>query len=96
MESGWRPLAACYRTDTSVFYQQESARGISVSERAISLCLSCTVSEQCLNYALKHEDYGFWAGTTAKDRKRIRLELGIELRRPEVRLLFATNDGNNE
>lgn len=96
METEWRPLANCLGTDTELFYKQEMARGIPVSERAISLCLTCPVIEPCLQYALDHEDYGYWAGTTSRERRAMRIKLKITLRRPEVRLSIPTTDGEEE
>ena len=36
------------------------------------LCNGCPVKEECLKYAIVHEAAGFWGGTTAKERRKLR------------------------
>lgn len=73
----WQDQARCQGTPIGVFY----ADGHYVTARAQKLCESCPVSEECLEYALENEDYGTWAGTTPIERKKIRQQRKIELRR---------------
>ena len=40
-------------------------------------CDTCPMLAQCRAWALHHEEYGFWAGTTARERVALRRELGI-------------------
>ena len=40
---------------------------------AAALCRDCPVLLPCLTYAVKHEKHGVWAGTTPKDRQKLRL-----------------------
>lgn len=35
-------------------------------------CQNCPVITQCLEHALKNNEYGIWAGTTEKDRRNIK------------------------
>jgi WhiB family redox-sensing transcriptional regulator len=45
--------------------------------RARALCRGCTVSRECLDFALADEDIiGMWAGTTAPERKQMRAGRG--------------------
>lgn len=37
-------------------------------ERQKAICNECPVRKHCLEYALSHNEKGFWAGTTTKDR----------------------------
>lgn len=37
-------------------------------EQQKAICNACPVKNFCLEYALAHNEKGFWAGTTAKDR----------------------------
>lgn len=47
-------------------------------ERAKRVCANCTVTSECLDYALKFKGLaGVWGGTTPAERARIRLERGI-------------------
>jgi hypothetical protein len=79
IDYSWQKDAKCATIDketASLFFSQ-SGRS---TERLIKpICEACPVKEACLNHALKYEDYGYWAGTTAKGRQRMREELGISL-----------------
>ena len=74
MNYPWSREAACRGVDPNIFYPM---RGEPVDCAALLLCAACPVQEQCLDHALKHEDEGYWAGTSAKARRRIRRERGI-------------------
>lgn len=53
-------------------------RKTEATEAAITMCRSCPVLKQCLEYALSHPEsaeYGVWGGTTVPQRRRI-LRLG--------------------
>jgi hypothetical protein len=46
-----------------------------VMARARAICDQCTVSEQCLSYAMADVDtVGIWAGTTGRERRQMRAE----------------------
>lgn len=36
------------------------------------LCTACPVRKRCLDYALEHEEFGLWGGTTPKERDELR------------------------
>ena len=42
-------------------------------------CAACPEVKPCLNYAMRCETFGFWAGTTAPERRKLREEHGIGL-----------------
>lgn len=49
-------------------------RKTEAAEAAITMCRSCPVLKQCLEYALRHPEYteyGIWGGTTPPQRRRI-------------------------
>jgi hypothetical protein len=52
---------------------------------AKALCGACPMLAACDAWSLVHEEFGFWAGKTAKERNQIRREREITLRRPEAR-----------
>lgn len=65
----WRAEALCAEVDPEIFYPE---KGQSTRE-AKRLCLTCSVSEQCLQYALRNnEDAGIWGGTSPQERKEMR------------------------
>ena len=67
-ELHWESLAECRDADPSLFYPE---KGVS-NKTAKAICAQCIVREDCFEYAIVHEDFGIWGGTTAKARQRIR------------------------
>jgi hypothetical protein len=78
----WRLGASCRDTPTGEFFDYERNARMSVPEHLEVLCLTCPVVSSCLSHALKYEEYGYWAGTTAKQRVELRQSLRLKLRRP--------------
>lgn len=72
----WQSDAACKGIDIDEFYV---SKGRVVSRRVQEACWRCPVKAKCLLHALKHEEYGYWAGTNSVTRKNMRKELGIKL-----------------
>jgi len=56
---------------------------------AIILCDSCPFKEPCFIYALHHEEYGFWGGTTEEERKKIRKIKGIKFDNPMANINYV-------
>lgn len=71
----WQTEAACRGLDTSMFYHPENERGpsrVRREQQAKAICARCSVSEQCLSWALQvREPYGIWGGTSVEDRDAI-------------------------
>lgn len=44
--------------------------------KALTICHSCPVEQQCLAHAIEHEPYGIWGGTREQDRDHLRRTLG--------------------
>lgn len=51
------------------------------------LCLICPHITECRDYALVHEDYGIWGGTSEKQRSLLRRDLNIIVQRPEKEMI---------
>jgi hypothetical protein len=67
-----------------------SAKAMAMRDEAwFAYCRTCPVLEQCFEFAVEHETYGVWAGTTELDRARLRLEYESN-RDPEL-LEYARN-----
>ncbi len=67
----WFQNAACRFMDPALFLP---IAGQSSAE-ARSVCALCSVRAECLDYALaipSSSDYGIYAGTTARERRRLR------------------------
>ena len=72
----WMRCGACVGASRDTFF---SGRGANEQIRqARAICVSCPVREECLNYALEHGiQHGVWGGTSERERRRMRRELGI-------------------
>ena len=70
-KGAWTERAACRGTDTEIFYPVTPDE----EAEALSICATCPVRAQCLDYAIRNrETYGIWGGTTPDQRRRIRRE----------------------
>ena len=71
-EMAWQREAACrglgIEESRAIFFP---APGKSIDE-ARAICGRCPVSEQCLNFALTNGCIGVWAGTTERQRFKLR------------------------
>ena len=81
IDYNWHSVANCKGIETSRFFP---SRGEVVDRELKQACEECPVKSQCLNHALKHETYGYWGGTTEKQRVALRRELKIAVDRPEA------------
>jgi WhiB family redox-sensing transcriptional regulator len=67
----WTDRAACRGTDTEIFFPANADE----EAEALSICATCPVRAQCLDYAVRNrETYGIWGGTTPEQRRRMRRE----------------------
>jgi len=71
----WQNDAACAGHDPDIFFPA-NAPGVSIHAeiaQAKAICATCTVTEQCLDYALAtHQEHGIWGGLNERERRRIR------------------------
>jgi len=74
-DHAWRNDAACLDEDPELFFPEgESERYQRQIESALEVCATCPVVDECLSYALEADQRtGIWGGTTAEQRRRIRL-----------------------
>jgi WhiB family transcriptional regulator, redox-sensing transcriptional regulator len=76
-ERGWQEQANCLGVDPDLFFPE---RGASTRE-AKSVCRSCEVRVECLEYALSHaEKFGIWGGLSERERRRVRRARALERR----------------
>jgi WhiB family redox-sensing transcriptional regulator len=70
----WRAAGACLRADPDLFFPISPAGpGEKQIARAKGICAGCQDRQQCLEFALAHDQvYGIWGGTTPEDRQRER------------------------
>jgi hypothetical protein len=46
------------------------------------LCANCDVLDKCRDWAIKHEDWGFWGGMSMYERRQYRKKYNIRLDQP--------------
>lgn len=76
----WMKRANCREMDPELFYDPPGNQyrpAVKAKKEAIVACKACKVSDECYIHALRHETFGFWAGTTEADRRRLRKAAGI-------------------
>lgn len=70
----WQEKAHCLGVGTAYYFGNEDQQPMSIKQvrRAARLCDVCPVYTECLRWALeKREEYGVWAGTSGRVRRRI-------------------------
>jgi WhiB family redox-sensing transcriptional regulator len=71
----WHADAACRGSGTDAFIIGRGCNA-AVNARARAICAGCTVTDQCLSFALADPDaMGVWGGTTAQERRAMRAGL---------------------
>ncbi len=72
LAADWRARAACSGHLHTLFFPIDGPDDTS-TERARAICMSCPVSDECLEYALEtNQRAGIWGGTTEDERKSLR------------------------
>ena len=66
----WRESAICAGVDTDLFFPSTKA-GVDQARR---ICKVCPVRQECLQFAVEHDPWGIWAGTTRGQRRAIARE----------------------
>lgn len=66
----WQQNALCRSHDPELFFANDTGRQTLDARR---ICLGCDVRNECLSYALTHnEQFGVWGGTTQDERAQLR------------------------
>jgi WhiB family redox-sensing transcriptional regulator len=65
----WQDRAACKDADSSIFLSGVASR----IEKAKSICATCSVVQDCLEFAIRNEDFEphVYGGMTGVERKRL-------------------------
>ena len=81
-DDNWWRKANCLRLPTELFYDYEKTQSRRVPDEAKDACRACPSKSECLIYALEWPElYGYWAGTTAGERRRIRASTKVPVER---------------
>jgi hypothetical protein len=70
---------ACASIGNEHFCTEE--RDFSHYETLRNVCATCPLLVSCFNWALHNEDFHYWGGSSAIERKKIRSELKLERKR---------------
>jgi WhiB family redox-sensing transcriptional regulator len=73
----WESTPSCVGTDTELWFTKNDEPSYDEKNLLQRICAGCEVRNQCLEYSLKHNVMGYWAGTTPRERQRLRKKLGI-------------------
>ena len=63
--------ANCTTLDPELFFPVGEMKP-QIESLLCQICMDCAISKQCLEYALEVNVTGYWAGTTHKQRERMR------------------------
>ena len=65
----WQADALCAQTDPEAFFPEKGGS----TRDAKRICASCTVREDCLEFALEHDErFGIWGGLSERERRKLR------------------------
>lgn len=67
----WMTQARC-KGMTDLFFNEGN---VAFVREAKHICASCPVKKECLGFAMRNDDQGIWAGTSTRERERIRRAL---------------------
>lgn len=66
-DTHWRDFARCQESDPDLFFPEIGDK----AREAVAICAGCPVRNQCLNYAITHnERFGIWGGLSRHERQR--------------------------
>lgn len=72
-ERPWAVFAACREADAELFFPGTREQ----ERRALAVCATCPVADDCLAYALdSRERFGVWGGTTERERRLLLRDVG--------------------
>jgi WhiB family redox-sensing transcriptional regulator len=65
----WQERALCAQTDPEAFFPEKGGS----TREAKRICMGCEVRDECLDYALAHDErFGIWGGLSERERRRIK------------------------
>jgi WhiB family redox-sensing transcriptional regulator len=68
-EQEWQERALCAQTDPEAFFPEKGGS----TREAKRICLGCDVKDDCLEYALAHDErFGIWGGLSERERRKLK------------------------
>lgn len=86
---GFDGTQACATMPGDKFFPDSAEQEIQALKEIKVICNACKFQVPCLQYSLENAVWGIWAGTTEKERKRMRSKKNIVAKR----LMTASNVG---
>jgi hypothetical protein len=77
-------LGACKGSPTSWWFPEQTLEGRTNGRKAIQMCNTCAILNDCRTYALRNETHGIWGGLREGEMETERRRRGIMLT-PEAR-----------
>lgn len=72
VEQEWQDQALCAQTDPEAFFPEKGGS----TREAKRICRACGVRDECLEYALEHDErFGIWGGLSDRERRRLRRDI---------------------
>ena len=69
IEEQWQERALCAQTDPEAFFPEKGGS----TREAKRICMGCEVRDECLEYALAHDErFGIWGGLSERERRRLK------------------------
>ena len=70
----WRDQAACLQADPELFFPVgNTGPAVDQIEKAKGVCHLCTVTDDCLRYAMEtNQDSGVWGGLSEDERRALK------------------------
>ena len=65
----WQERALCAQTDPEAFFPEKGGS----TREAKRICQACAVRDECLEYALEHDErFGIWGGLSERERRKLK------------------------
>lgn len=88
----WQTQPACRGARNDLFFP---ADGAVPSPVALGMCGRCPIKDECLDWALSHEEFGIWGGLTEAQRRAINARRH-RVRCPDCRSDNVIEEGRHE
>jgi WhiB family transcriptional regulator, redox-sensing transcriptional regulator len=68
-EAPWQERALCAQADPEAFFPEKGGS----TREAKRICSGCEVKDECLDYAISHDErFGIWGGLSERERRRLK------------------------
>ncbi len=68
-ELSWQERSLCAQTDPEAFFPEKGGS----TREAKKVCVNCEVRQECLEYALAHDErFGIWGGLSERERRKLK------------------------